>query len=257
MISMTNTQTFEKKSSPSTKNHPLLQAIINSKHCPNALLLHGPSLSIIESNTSKIIHAIHSKNLPLPLPTSNNIQEPSIDLIIINPIDNHIKIDTIKQLQHRIKFGASKMTQCIVIIHDINRLTTSACNALLKSIEEPKTDICFILTTQNKASIMPTIVSRSQSIHCPTTLHNIHQSSLINQTELMNQIHAISATEFCALTQLERIKYIQSLPSDTSVIKELFHHWQIEFTHQLSTLSPTEKNSCKKSSKLFQISSII
>ncbi len=53
----------------------------------------------------------------------------------------------------------------IVILEDAHTMTTEAQNALLKVIEEPPADTVIILTANNQASILATIVSRLTSLN--------------------------------------------------------------------------------------------
>lgn len=52
----------------------------------------------------------------------------------------------------------------IYIINNIEKSSPSALNSLLKFLEEPEKDTIAIFTTNNKQSILPTIVSRCQTI---------------------------------------------------------------------------------------------
>ena len=88
--------------------------------------------------------------------------EPAPDIILIQPTTT-IKIDTIKQLQERIKYGASSGNYCIVIIHNSHKITTSAANALLKSIEEPQKNTLFLFSTTHREQLQ-TILSRCRKL---------------------------------------------------------------------------------------------
>ena len=52
----------------------------------------------------------------------------------------------------------------VYVIHLVENMTTEAVNALLKFLEEPPAHAYAILTTQNESKVLPTIVSRCQSI---------------------------------------------------------------------------------------------
>ena len=54
----------------------------------------------------------------------------------------------------------------ILLIEHIDRATTWALNALLKSFEEPLPNRLIIVSTTNKDMILPTILSRALLIHC-------------------------------------------------------------------------------------------
>lgn len=53
---------------------------------------------------------------------------------------------------------------CIYIIHGVENMTTEAVNALLKFLEEPPSFVRAILTTYNIEKVLPTIVSRCETI---------------------------------------------------------------------------------------------
>ena len=52
----------------------------------------------------------------------------------------------------------------MVLIHNAERMNPATANALLKTLEEPSPDTYFVLTTQNHNALLPTIVSRCQSL---------------------------------------------------------------------------------------------
>ena len=50
----------------------------------------------------------------------------------------------------------------IYVIDEVHMLSTAAFNALLKTIEEPSGNVCFILATTELQKVPQTIVSRVQ-----------------------------------------------------------------------------------------------
>ena len=60
----------------------------------------------------------------------------------------------------------------VFIIFDADRLGTKAANAFLKTLEEPPSDVVFILFARMRESVLPTIVSRCQVVpfrHIPAS----------------------------------------------------------------------------------------
>jgi DNA polymerase-3 subunit gamma/tau len=55
---------------------------------------------------------------------------------------------------------ASENGKKVLVIENADMMMESARNALLKILEEPPQDVCFILTTSRRSSILPTILSR-------------------------------------------------------------------------------------------------
>jgi DNA polymerase-3 subunit gamma/tau len=86
----------------------------------------------------------------------------SIDLIEIDAASNR-GVDDVRQLKEDIKFTPVKSKYKIFIIDECHQLTSTASNALLKTLEEPPAHAIFILATTEKNKILPTIISRCQS----------------------------------------------------------------------------------------------
>ena len=66
---------------------------------------------------------------------------------------------------HDFSYTAAEAGPQIYIIKDCEKMNQSAANSLLKFLEEPAPDHYAILTTTNKARLLPTIISRLQHIH--------------------------------------------------------------------------------------------
>ncbi|HSX18078.1 MAG TPA: AAA family ATPase [Candidatus Saccharimonadales bacterium] len=77
-----------------------------------------------------------------------------------------ISIDTIREVIRflRLKALGNGGIRRVVIIENAQHLSIEAQNALLKILEEPNDDTVFILTAPNEQSLLPTIVSRCQTI---------------------------------------------------------------------------------------------
>jgi DNA polymerase-3 subunit delta' len=77
-----------------------------------------------------------------------------------------ISIESIRQLQHflKLKTTGRRAIRRVIILEHAQALTPEAQNALLKILEEPPADTTLILTAQNQQSLLPTIMSRVQTI---------------------------------------------------------------------------------------------
>lgn len=76
----------------------------------------------------------------------------------------------------KLKTTGQRDIRRIVIIEDAQTLTNEAQNALLKTLEEPPIDTIFILTITNVATILPTILSRTQTL----SLQPIDQNTFVD-----------------------------------------------------------------------------
>lgn len=77
---------------------------------------------------------------------------------------------SIEQIRTLISETRTKQkTPRFIIIKQAEQMTLEACNAFLKSLEEPGENYHFILQTENLSSIIPTILSRSEVFILRTT----------------------------------------------------------------------------------------
>lgn len=82
------------------------------------------------------------------------------DVLLIKPEGKSIGIDRIRELKEWLSLKPSKGTRKTAVIFEASEMTIEAQNSLLKTLEEPPLSTIIILTTQNKQSLLPTIVSR-------------------------------------------------------------------------------------------------
>lgn len=84
----------------------------------------------------------------------------------VSPDGTSISIEAIRQLQKFLllkTLGEQPLRRAIIIEH-AHLLTTEAQNAYLKLLEEPPADTLMILTANTPRALLPTILSRAQTI---------------------------------------------------------------------------------------------
>lgn len=92
------------------------------------------------------------------------------DLHLLAPIENKdIGVDQIREMTLKLQTFAQQSGNVVVYIRGAERLTEAAANALLKTLEEPREGVYFLLETALQAKIMATIQSRCQiwTVHAP------------------------------------------------------------------------------------------
>jgi DNA polymerase-3 subunit gamma/tau len=92
--------------------------------------------------------------------TAINIGE-DIDVIEIDGASNN-RVDEIRELRENAIYRPARSRFKIYIIDEVHMLTTSAFNALLKTLEEPPSHIKFIFATTEPNKVISTIQSRCQ-----------------------------------------------------------------------------------------------
>lgn len=91
------------------------------------------------------------------------------DIIIIAPEEEEkkgvvkkkdIKVEKIRELEHQLSLSSHGGQYKVAIINEADRLTVSAQNALLKTLEEPREKAVIILIAHNQEKILVTLRSR-------------------------------------------------------------------------------------------------
>ncbi len=85
----------------------------------------------------------------------------AFDVIEIDAASNR-SIEDIRQLRERVGYAPNLARFKVYIIDEVHMLSKDACNALLKTLEEPPPHVIFILATTEAHKLLPTIISRCQ-----------------------------------------------------------------------------------------------
>ena len=97
----------------------------------------------------------------------------SMDVLELDAASNR-GVEDIKNLNKNADFAPVNCRYKVYIIDEAHMLTNEACNALLKTLEEPPDHVVFILATTEPQKILPTIHSRCQRFDFhPLTLEEI------------------------------------------------------------------------------------
>jgi DNA polymerase-3 subunit gamma/tau len=147
----------------------LLNAL-TSGHVSHAYLFCGPR-GTGKTSTGRIL----AKAINCVKPTTGGKGEPcnkcimcksvtegrALDIIEIDAA-SHNSVDEMRELTERVNYAPAQAKFKVYIIDEVHMLSSSASNALLKTLEEPPPKVIFILATTETHKILPTIVSRCQ-----------------------------------------------------------------------------------------------
>ena len=102
-----------------------------------------------------------------------------LDLIEIDAASN-TSVDDVRDLRDKINFAPSQGKFKVYIVDEVHMLSTSAFNALLKTLEEPPAHVMFILCTTEIHKIPATVLSRCQRhefrrIPVPTIIQKLNE----------------------------------------------------------------------------------
>lgn len=160
-------QTFEHLVGQTSIRITLLEALKTGK-ISHAYLFSGPRGTGKTSAARLIAKAIQCEkrtengepcnSCEICLSTSSN---ENIDIIEIDAASNR-GIDDIRELRDKIRFAPTLAKSKVYIIDEVHMLSKEAFNALLKSLEEPPSQVYFVLATTEIHKIPDTIISRCQ-----------------------------------------------------------------------------------------------
>ena len=83
------------------------------------------------------------------------------DVLEMDAASNN-KVDDIRTILDEVVYTPSNVKKRVYIIDEVHMLTTSAFNALLKTLEEPPEHVVFILATTEMQKLPATVISRCQ-----------------------------------------------------------------------------------------------
>jgi DNA polymerase-3 subunit gamma/tau len=104
----------------------------------------------------------------------------ALDVIEIDAASNR-GIDEIRSLREKANYAPSLARYKVYIIDEVHMLTEAACNALLKTLEEPPGHVIFVLATTEAHKVIATIVSRCQRFN----FHRLRQSEIVEKLKLI------------------------------------------------------------------------
>lgn len=147
-----------------------LKNSIKSKKTAHAYLFSGPR-GCGKTSTARILaKALNCQNGPTETPCGvcENCREitkgSSLDVIEIDGASN-TSVENIRQIKEEVGFPPARCRYKIYIIDEVHMLSTSAFNALLKTIEEPPEYVVFIFATTELQKVPATIKSRCQQFN--------------------------------------------------------------------------------------------
>ena len=143
----------------------LKNSILNNK-ISHAYIFSGPrgtGKTSIAKIFSKAVNWLNTTDGDLCNNCENCLQniDEEIDIIEIDAASNN-GVDEIREIRNNVKLMPVHLKYKVYIIDEVHMLSTSAFNALLKTLEEPPKHVIFILATTEFNKIPATVISRCQ-----------------------------------------------------------------------------------------------
>jgi DNA polymerase-3 subunit gamma/tau len=184
-----------------------VQTLVNSvttKRIAQAYLFSG-TRGVGKTTVARILaKALNCEQGPTGTPcgTCSNCLEiaqgTSVDVMEIDGASN-TSVDDVREIRENVKFAAFRGKYRVYIIDEVHMLSTSAFNALLKTLEEPPPHVVFIFATTEIHKIPATILSRCQHYN----FRRIARTEIVERLRhVINQDHiAIEERSLMALAR--------------------------------------------------------
>ena len=144
-----------------------LENALKSDRVPHAILFSG-SRGVGKTSCARILaKALNCVEGPTANPCGKCLQcveitqGRNIDVFEIDGASNN-SVDQIREIRESVKFVPTAGKRKVYIIDEVHMLSTSAFNALLKTLEEPPDHVLFVFATTEPHKIPETIISRCQ-----------------------------------------------------------------------------------------------
>ena len=147
-----------------------LQNSIRSGRIAHAYLFSGPRGCGKTSSARILAKSLNCESGPTATPCGHCVhcmeitRGASMDVIEIDGASN-TSVNDVRQIKDEVMFPPSSSHRKIYIIDEVHMLSTSAFNALLKTIEEPPEYVVFIFATTELHKVPATIKSRCQQFN--------------------------------------------------------------------------------------------
>jgi DNA polymerase-3 subunit delta' len=150
----------------------LKRHIVQQSH-RQAYLITGPE-SV--GRRTLALHFAQALNCPQPLKSGDPcftcstclqieaMVHPDLTVTQAETVGAQLKVDQIRELQHGLALAPYDAKYRIALILRFEDANPHAANALLKTLEEPPSQVVIILTAESAERLMPTIVSRCEVI---------------------------------------------------------------------------------------------
>ncbi|HOI46772.1 MAG TPA: DNA polymerase III subunit gamma/tau [Bacilli bacterium] len=144
-----------------------LQNALKANKISHAYLFSGPR-GIGKTTIARLLaKAVNCASAPTKEPCNqcasclSIMYNQSTDIIELDAASNN-GVEEIRQILEKVNYLPSNSKFKVYIIDEVHMLSTSAFNALLKTLEEPPAHVIFILATTEAHKIPMTIISRCQ-----------------------------------------------------------------------------------------------
>jgi DNA polymerase III subunit delta' len=199
----------------------LLEKTFDKKRFSHAYLFEGDRGSGKMAFALELAKMMLDSAYPKASPLSKMIdQNAYANLSVIIPDGATIKKEQITYLISELNKTSLVEGPRVYIIQDIEKMTASAANSLLKYFEEPHPNVYAILLTEQINQILKTIVSRSQLIHFQAVSKDQLRNDLL-QAGVKDPYAALAPLVTSTFDEAMELSQLDEFHQMIEIIKEL------------------------------------
>ncbi|GGJ89379.1 DNA polymerase III subunit gamma/tau [Lentibacillus kapialis] len=173
-----------------------LQNAIAQEKFSHAYIFSGPRGTGKTSAAKIFAKTINCEHAPVKEPCNEcascrGIQDGSINDIIEMDAASNTSVEDVREIRDKVKYAASSVPYKVYIIDEVHMISTSAFNALLKTLEEPPKHVVFILATTEPHKIPLTVASRCQRFD----FKPISNKSIVDRMRMVIEAEQIAVSD--------------------------------------------------------------
>ncbi|MBQ4835898.1 MULTISPECIES: DNA polymerase III subunit delta' [Pseudoalteromonas] len=149
------------------------------------------------------------------------------DLLYLSADSSSIGVDEIRTLNEFVFHSAQQGGNKVVVIEQIEKMTESAANALLKTLEEPAAKRYILMTCNDVSKVKATVLSRCNQVQVAITDKRVSQHWLAEQ--------GISSSAYPWVDIFSEQPLLLSKWAQQEVISEVDYLWKV--SHDIASIS--------------------
>ena len=154
----------------------VIESAIKRQRLSHSVLLHGDDIPTLVL----VAHAIADRLLNTDESSAYFAPESHPDCFTLRPAGKmrQIGAETTRELLGKVQVSGTVSRRKVAIVHECDRMNTSAANIFLKTLEEPPANTSLLLLTSRPYALLPTIRSRMLHFRFPAASAPIDHAGL-------------------------------------------------------------------------------